>query len=149
MDQSLLALPFELGLAQPSRRRALLGFEIGEIGLLRAKLVVLQEQVDLPEQIASPHAIPELDFQRFELAGRARADVDLLDRLQHAGGEHGVFYVDLAELRRRIFGRWRVGSPGGEKIDGSKRSAERSEGRSWLRGQNFEPGHRSSNAFIG
>ena len=67
--------------------------------------------------------IAEFDFERLELTGRARADLDLLDGLQHAGGEHNVFYVELADLSRRIFRRRRVGSPGGEEKDDGDASA--------------------------
>ena len=127
MDQSLLTLQLQLRLAQPGGGRALLGFEIGDIGLLRAQLVVLQQQVDLPEKVARPHPVAEPDFQRFELTRRARADVDLLDRLQHAGGEHRVFNVEPADLRRRILGLRRMPAPGEEDINNDGAGAERGD----------------------
>ncbi len=106
VGQHLLLPPErELGLLELRGARALLRDEVLDVRLGLAQLVSRDHRIDLGEPLILRHLVAELHLQRFQLAGHLRADVDLLERVQRAGGEHRVLEIGAGDVRGEVMRR--------------------------------------------
>jgi hypothetical protein len=99
-----LAGPGELGLLDAHFLGELLGLQVFELGLLLRQRVLRDDRIDLGEPVALLHRLPEHHLERLELAADLRAHLHLLERLQHAGGEHRVLEVGALHRGGEVFG---------------------------------------------
>ena len=76
-----------------------MGLEIGELRLRFLQRAFGQNGIDLGQEISGANMITQLHFQRFDLAGGSRADIDLTNGLQCARGQNDVF--DIGARRSR------------------------------------------------
>ncbi len=114
-------LPAQLDVRQRELRLALLQRR-AQVAQLRARGVdacPIDRGVDLGKQLAFLHLAADLDVDLLELAGNLGADIDVITRLQRAGGGHEVFDIAALHGGELIGGEWigpsdqlRPGQPG-------------------------------------
>ena len=98
-DETVLPLRLQSRFAKFRDCGAFLGLEIGELRLRFLQRAFGQHGIDLGQEIAGANMITQLHFQRFDLAGGSRSDIDLTNGLQCSRGQNDVLQIGARRSR--------------------------------------------------